>query len=544
MRPSERVLRGIPAADGFVEGVVTVPSTATPNPATGVGGRRARRDALDALQRVGRELAAVAESMRTLGWPAEAEILETNRLMADDPTLAEHISTLARDRPAEVAVIDACEQQASRLCGLSDPLLAARADDIRQIGRRAAKLLTRQRLVAPAGSILVTRELGPADVADLVGTSIRGIALAAGALMSHAAIMARGLGLPMVVALGDSLMETPNGEQMLLDGTAGIAVLYPTEQTVATYRNSAGQPPLHGTRPEPTTSRSATRQTPTLLCNAASLAEVEAGLSAGASGVGLLRTEIPYLDASWWPSEATITLTLAPLLMALRARTATVRLFDFGDDKTPPFLNGCGERGVAILLQHADECSAQIRAILRCGLSSRLRLLVPMVESADQLASVRALVNECARECGPVVTSAPPVGAMIETPQAVSNVAEIVAVADFLSIGTNDLIATTLGFARGDPRASATAAAEPAVLRHVARVIEAAREASIGVAVCGEAVAAPAIAKMLVGLGVNELSVAPSRLAVVAAAVGSSADSFREPDPPARSARPARHRTG
>ena len=200
----------------------------------------------------------------------------------------------------------------------------------------------------------------------------------------------------MVVALGEDLMAATDGDRMLLDGGAGVAVLHPAERTRARFRQPGGSSASneHSTAPG---AESADVAPPTLLCNASTLAEIDAGLAAGASGVGLLRTEIPFLDATTWPSEATSTLALAPLLMALRRRTATVRLFDFGDDKAPPFLTDRHRRGVALLLKHPDQCSVQIRAILRCGLDSTLRLLVPMVESAEQLASVRDLSRRLRR---------------------------------------------------------------------------------------------------------------------------------------------------
>jgi phosphoenolpyruvate-protein kinase (PTS system EI component) len=309
---------------------------------------------------------------------------------------------------------------------------------------------------------------------------------------------------------------------MLLDGGAGVAVLHPAARTRSRFRQP-GTATASGRRSTSPDGPAIDVEAPTLRCNASTLAEIEAGLAAGAAGVGLLRTEIPFLDATSWPSEATSTLALAPLLIALRGHTATVRLFDFGGDKVPPFLTERTARGVALLLQHPEECSAQLRAILRCGLGSTLRLLVPMVETAQQLASVRDLLTAAIEECGPAVASQPPLGAMIESPDAVLHIDEIVTVADFVSIGTNDLVASTLGIARGDPASSAAAAADPAVIGQVAGVVEAARQASIGVAVCGEAAAIPDIARTLVGLGVTELSVAPSRLAAIREAVRSNA---------------------
>jgi len=228
---------------------------------------------------------------------------------------------------------------------------------------------------------------------------------------------------------------------------------------------------------------------------------VTAGLEAGAEGVGLLRTELAFLAASAWPTEDEHVATLAPTLSRLRGRVATVRILDFGADKTPPFLAGVNDRGLRLMLSHLVELRRQLRAIVRAGEETRLRILLPLFESAEQIRAVRALVP------GDVS-----IGAMIETPEAAGRAAEIAAESDFLSIGTNDLVQYTLGLDRDRPVASAVTAAEPVILRLVGQVVEAAHAAGRTVEICGEAAGEAAVATLLVGLGVDELSVAPARL--------------------------------
>jgi phosphocarrier protein FPr len=188
-----------------------------------------------------------------------------------------------------------------------------------------------------------------------------------------------------------------------------------------------------------------------------------------------------------------------------------VRTLDFGADKTPPFLAGITERGLALSLAHPDHFEAQLRAILETGAPTALRVLVPLVRDADQLREARELLDKA---CGAVQWSGPPpaLGAMIETPEAASRADEIAADADFLSIGTNDLVQYTLGLDRELPLATVQAAADPEVLGHIAEVVKAAHGHDLAVEVCGEAAGEASLVVLLVGLGVDELSVAPARL--------------------------------
>jgi phosphoenolpyruvate-protein kinase (PTS system EI component) len=230
-----------------------------------------------------------------------------------------------------------------------------------------------------------------------------------------------------------------------------------------------------------------------------------------ADGVGLLRTELAFLEARAWPTENDHVAALEPLLALLHGFVATVRVLDFGSDKTPPFLAGIQTRGIELLLAHPDALSSQLRAILRLAGGLDLRLLLPLVESADQVRAVRRLLQVAAADVG-WTPELPPVGAMVETPLAAERAHEIALEADFLSIGTNDLVQYTLGLDRMQPLATAHSAADPRVLSLIARTVEAAHEAGLTVEVCGEAASVPDVATLFVGLGVDELSVAPARI--------------------------------
>jgi phosphoenolpyruvate-protein phosphotransferase len=519
---SEQALSGLGAAAGVGVGRALLLRELGPEE-NGVGGTDEQERARTALADVAETLARRAAELRELGLGAEAEILEANQLMAEDPSLLDEVHTLAGTRSAAAAVRAATERHAAALAAIPDPLLAARAADVRQLGRRAGRLLAgAPAVLVPSGpTILVAADLGPAEVAELraAGDNLRGIALAEGAVTSHAAIMARSLGVPMVVALGDHVLAAAEGEWLVLDGERGSVVLAPAESTREAavqrmHRAEQRRRALAATRNLPPVTVDGFRIA--LLCNASGADEVAAGLAAGAEGVGLLRTELAFLDASAWPDEDEHLLALSDALALLDDRVATVRTLDFGADKTPPFLAGVEQRGLALMLAHEDALAAQLRAILRAGAATQLRILFPLVESREQLRAARALVAHAAAD---VDRPVPEVGAMIETPEAVAHVDELVRDADFLSIGTNDLVQYTLGLDRERPLASAAAVADPAVLALVEATVTAASRVGLAVEVCGEAAGEPPLAALFVGLGVRELSVSPARIDEVRAAV-------------------------
>jgi multiphosphoryl transfer protein len=517
---SETVLRGLPAAAGIAVGRALVVHDPPP-PRETAGGPEEQERALTVLARVAAELGESAERLRVRGLRDEAEILETSSLMAEDPDLREAAREAAATTSAEAAVYGAAERYAAVLEALPDPLLAARAADVREIGRRAAAILAGRSLPAVEGdAVLVARELGPSELTEvrLGRTSIVGVALAACATTSHAAIMARALGVPMVVAAGDELLSCAAGE-VVLDGDSGTIVVAPEPETVRSARAGVEQRArraraLARMRGLPAATTDGVRVR--LLCNAGTAAEVASGLEAGAEGVGLLRTELAFLEAGRWPSEAEHFAALAPALAALQGLVATVRTFDFGADKTPPFLAGERRRGVELALAFPDELLAQLRAVVRAGAGTQLRVMLPLVESETQVRAARDLLERAAAG-GP----RPALGAMIETPEGARRAAEIALEADFFSIGTNDLVQYTLGLDRELPLASTSTAAEPEVLCHVAAVCAGARDAGLTVEVCGEAAGEPRLAALLVGLGVRELSASPARIDEIRAAVRS-----------------------
>jgi multiphosphoryl transfer protein len=508
---TEEVLRGVTAAPGVATGRAVVLDRPRPLVETAIApvdrvheAERAR----SALLAAAAELEDVATRLREGGRSNEADIVETGVLMAADPTLIERVESLvAVGVPAAAALGAAADEIASELSRIADPTLALRADDVRSLGRRAAAHADGGRAQMAAG-VLVARTLGPADVADLSAT---GIALVGGGVTAHAAIVARSLGIPMVVGVGDEALEVQDGEEIVLDGDAGVLVRHPGSARVAAARaysdrKRKDREMARANRLEPAVTIDGRRIT--VLGNAASVAEVIEAGEQGAEGVGLLRTELGFLDAQAWPAYEKQVAFLGPILARLERQVATVRLLDFGGDKTPPFLHGATGRGVELLLDSPVELRTQLAAILAAGDKSRLRILIPMVTSPQQVLAVHEAL-------GTVLDGrpAPQVGSMIETPEAAMRAGEIARVSDFLSIGTNDLTQLVLGLDR--ERSRSAPVTDVRVLRLIDSTVRAAHAAGIVVDVCGEAGSDPVAMPVLVGLGVDELSVAAARVGEV-----------------------------
>ena len=517
---AQRDLRGAPASPGVALGVAWHWAEHVGN------GRLVAPDERDAeLGLALRALSAAADSLRELAASLEGEeaaIVEAGAMMALDPALTATVGdAIARDGlAAAAAIIHATERYADTIAALDDTMLAARADDVRSLGRRAARLATGDPVAAkPPGHdlIILAHDLGPADVAELA-PSLAGVALVGGGATAHAAIVARSLGIPMVTGLAPELLGLPDGIRLVIDGSTGSVIIDPspevaqaTSARVVSERLAADRARAERDQPAVTTDG----RSITVLANVASRAELDAALANGAEGIGLLRTELAFLDARDWPSEQEHTDALRPILAALGERRAIVRVLDFGADKSPPFLRGIKERGLELLLAHPDALLSQLRAILHCVHGRELVVLLPMVDNAGEVEATRMLLERAARELG--LARPPRVGSMIETPAAASNASAIAAESDLLSIGTNDLTATTLGADRF--AVNRAAAHDPRVLALVDSSVEAAHAAGIPIEVCGEAASDSIMLPLLVGLGIDELSVGAAQVGAVRARV-------------------------
>ena len=462
---------------------------------------------------VAAERHALAGELRAAGREHEAGIVEIGALIAADPALsAPVLAALGTPVPVTAAVAlvrEAAEAQASILESLPDPDLAQRGSDVRQVAEAViAHLAGAAAPPVPDGPfILVRREVDPADLIRLADGAaagrLAGAVSVGGGASSHAAIIARGLGLPMLAGADPAVLTAPAGHPAVLDATAGELIVDPPARPVIRAASTASG----GVRAAGPV-RTADGEELTVLCNVASAAETRLGLAGGAAGVGLLRTEIPFTRARGWPSRGDHLAALAPILRLLAGRRAVVRLLDFSGDKVPPF---AGAAGLAALLEAPGALGAQLAAILAAGAGTGLEVMIPMVRSLDEVSHVRGELARAAKAAG---TDPPPLGMMVEVAATAAAAAAFAPHVDFFSIGTNDLTADVLGRERAALPPSA--AAQPPVLAAIAGVVRAARAAGIGVSVCGDSAADPDVLPLLIGIGVRTVSVGAAKVPRVA----------------------------
>jgi len=545
---------GLPVSDGIALGTLHIADTETAVSAT-------PEEVGEAFAAVAAERFALAERLRAAGRDQEAAIIEIGGLIAADPLLADPAVAAVRDGgDVATAVRQATEAQAAVLEALPNPEMAERAGDVRQVAHAVLDRLSQAGAAPrPVGDfILVRREVSPADLIELAEAGLVGAVSVAGGASSHAAIIARGLGVPMIAGTDPAVLAAPAGQRGLLDADAGELIVGPEAgdlpAVLAGHDLSQRQPGPAGPAGlagSDESARTADGREITVLCNVASVAETRRGLAGGAAGVGLLRTEIPYTEALAWPTLAEDQAQLEPILGLLAGRPATVRLLDFSGDKIPPFLRDeagvasgpsgeagvgsgpsgeagvgsgpsgeagvgsgpSGEAGVgsglAALLAHRTALPDQLRAILQAGHGTQLAVLIPMVSSLDEVRQVRDVLTKTAAALG---ADLPRLGIMVELQATAAAAATFAPAVDFFSIGTNDLTGQVLGLDRRDPTAKPALAADPRVLALIARVAEAGRQAGISVSVCGDSAADPLVLPLLIGLGVTTLSVPAARV--------------------------------
>lgn len=533
------VLHGIGAAPGIAAGAVrrlrraepVLPDRAPEEPAA------ERRRLAAALARVGTEL----ETRAAAGGPA-GEIAGAHRALLADPELRGRAERSIDDGvAAEDAWWAAVRSGEALLAAQSAAPVAERAADVLDVGLAVLGALGVRVAhgVVPAdaaGAVVVAEDLLASEVNALAEAGVVGLALARGGPTAHAAIIARGLDLPLVVRLGAEVLDVADGTYAVVDGATGVVRPDPPESVRLAAERQAAELAAERER-----TRSAAAHTVVVVdgrriaieANVGSLAEARAAVAAGADGVGLLRTELLYVDRAALPAEDAQVRELAELLAALGDRPVVVRTLDVGGDKPvagmrlDPWRNGpLGERGLRHGLAHPEVLRTQLRAILRAAhsASTRVALMAPMVTHVDEVLAFRRTVAEVmvALVADGVPYAEPAeVGVMIEVPAAALCAAELCAHVDFVSVGSNDLTQYVMAADRtNDAVAGLYRADHPAIWRLLELVVEGARVAGCRVAVCGELAAVPEAARRLVALGVDELSMAPASVPAVKAALG------------------------
>lgn len=465
------------------------------------GAGASAEEVANAFGAVAADRAALASQLRSQGRDQEADIVAVAGLIAADPVLVgPAVDAVRAGTDAVTAVSAAAEAQATVLASLDSPDLAERAGDIRQIARAVVEQLAGGAPEPPTGAfILVRREVAAADLIELADEGLVAAVSLTGGASSHAAIIARGLGVPMLTGVDPTVLAAADGRPALLDSGAGQLTVEPGPEELARVQVTAGT----GPRASTAAARTADGLEMLILCNVASAAETRRGLAEGAAGVGLLRTEIPFTGATAWPTAEQHERQLAPILSLLRGRPATVRLLDFSGDKVPPFL-APGRPGLAELLGHPVALADQLRVALTAGADAELAVLIPMVSALAEVTAVRDAIDAITAE---LAVPAPRLGIMVELAATAAAAESFASQVDFFSIGTNDLAGQVLGLDRLDPSAGPGLAADPHVLHLVKHVTDAAAAAKISVSVCGDSAADPRVLPLLIGLGVRMISV-------------------------------------
>jgi phosphoenolpyruvate-protein phosphotransferase len=494
--------------------------------------RQERRKLEDALERAKSELENLQSELLAQSDPKKAAIFAAHQELLGDPGLLDIAeSTIAKGKGAAFAWQRAYATHAERLAKLKNEVMAGRAADLRDVGRRVLGILTGQPTEEPkppAGSILIAEELSPSDTAKLNPKEVLGIATVGGGATSHVAILARALDIPAVAGIEPRALEIPDGTDAIIDGGKGQLRIHPEpaemECILAAKRRMAEKKAADLERAlEPAITTDGHRVE--VVANIGGLADAQKAMTLGAEGVGLLRSEFLYLDRATAPTEDEQTEIYSEIARALSGKPLIIRTLDVGGDKPLPYLPMpreenpfLGMRGVRIGLDRPEILRTQIRAILRAGKGQRLRVMFPMIADIEEIRSVKGLVEEERAK----VPDADPVelGIMVEIPSAAVMARQLAREVAFFSIGTNDLTQYTLAMDRGHPKLAAKAdAMSPAVLRLIAMTVEGAEAEGKWVGVCGGLASDPQAVPVLVGLGVRELSCSVPAIPAVKAEV-------------------------
>ncbi len=520
-------LRGTAAAPGVASGAPWIHRPSA-------GDARVDITIAEAAAAASREVGRLADTLRAGGRQDEAEILEAQQLMAEDPELVDAAHALVEAGTDPVAaILRVGNDVAETFASLDDETLSARAADVRDVAQRIARHLSGG--AAPTlerTSIVVAEDLAPSITVELDRDLLAGIVLERGSRTSHAAILARSLGIPAVVGVAGIIDRAQRAEMLGVDGSAGIVMIDPdAEQLAGIAAASAAADTDRAEMLAYGDRQLETSDGHPVLCaaNIGEPGEAEPAFDAGAQAIGLFRTEFAFAGRTTPPSEADQADAYRLVLAAAGDRPVVFRLADIGGDKPLPYVRipeeanpFLGVRAIRLADAHPDLFAVQLRAILRASADAGrpVSIMAPMVADADDVDRVRALVDAARAEIADAPV--PRVGIMVEIPSAVLLADELAARVDFMSIGTNDLTQYLLAADRTNPAlAERQDPLHPALLRAVNQIVEGARAAGTGceIAVCGEMAGDPVGAQLLIGLGVDELSMAPASMSAVKHAV-------------------------
>lgn len=493
---------------------------------------RERERLRDAIAAARVQLQELHEDVKRKSGAAGAAIFLAHAEFLADPRLMQRADQrIAQCQSAGWAWQQAIEAEASELEKLDDPLLAARATDMRDVGMRVLRRLAGviDERPEPPGepAILLAEDLTPSDAAALDPARVLGFCTAGGGPTSHAAIIARSLGIPAVVGAGPAVMHQPEGAQAVLDGNGGALYVEPSEEDIHSARQAQREladqrNAEYRTRYEPAMTTDGVRIE--VVANTGLAEEAAQAVEAGGEGIGLMRSEFLFLERDAPPSEDEQYAAYRKAVEALRGLPLIIRTLDIGGDKAVPYLNlpaeqnpFLGVRGIRLCLAQPELFRTQLRAIFRAAAHGPVRIMYPMIATLADLHQALELTEQVRQELNAAKIEH---GIMIEVPSAVVMADELAELVDFFSVGTNDLTQYVLAMDRGNPVLARQAdGLHPAVLRMIDQAVQAAGRKNIWVGVCGGIAGDPLGAVILSGLGVTELSVSIPSIAAIKARI-------------------------
>jgi len=523
--------RGTPAAPGMVSGPALVwkkSSLKTPRyQANTVETEQSRLDQAIVSAHTG--IQALSDSLEAEGLSDEAAVFQAHVMLLEDKSLGKKVrGILEQGWNAEAAWTDAIESYAQQLEKLPDPTFALRAADLRDIGARVLRILLGREDEGKAiplsrPSIIVARDLAPSETVALDRNKIMGFCTAEGGPTSHTAILAKALGLPAVVNLGEEILGVATGERLLVNGQSGSVIATPDEALEAQFHLEKDQISIKSEEElanAKQVAETADGRKVEVVANIGSVRDAETALKSGAEGVGLLRTEFLFLNRNSPPSEDEQYQVYRQILDVMDTRPVVVRTIDAGGDKEIAYLNIAQEanpflgwRAIRLCLAQPELFKTQLRALLRAGVGHDLRIMFPMISTLQEVREGKRLLTEAGDEIKSRGLSMIPrvlIGIMVEIPSVAIQADLFAREVDFFSVGTNDLTQYIMAADRTNPKlAHLNDACNPAVIRQIHAASVAAHHQGIWIGVCGEMAGDLDAIPILLGLGIDELSMSP-----------------------------------